>query len=160
MAKRVPSEMVGATGAPFELAEGPTHVSFSAAAPSTGLAAAPAKRLASARRVYLNVENLTSTKRVSAYDVYLNVPQGQDPKDHEDLCVGRLPMFGLVEASRSRPGKHPGSGMHYVLDVTDVVRQLSAKPGWDPGQLRVSFVPARKVTGAKVGVGRVSLYVE
>jgi hypothetical protein len=124
-----------------------------------GLAAAPSRRLASARRVFLNIENLTSPKRVSAYDVYLNVPSGEDPQNHDDRFVGRIPMFGLVEATRAQ-GKHPGSGMHYTLEVTDLVRRLSAAPGWDPCNLRVSFVPARKVAGAQVGVGRVSLYVE
>lgn len=160
MAKRVPPEMVGATDRAFELADGTTHTEFSAVAPTGPTAAArPGVPLAGANRVFLNIENLTSTKRVSAYDVYLNVPAGKDPSDHEDRFVGRLPMFGLVEASRAK-GTHSGSGLHYVLDVTEAVKTLAAEPGWDPARLRVSFVPARAVPGAKVSVGRVSLYVE
>jgi hypothetical protein len=151
---------VGATAQPLTLSDATTHADFSASAPSGPQAVArPGARLASANRIYLNVENLTSSSRVSAYDVYLNVPVGADPNDHEDLFVGRLPMFGLVEASRAK-GTHSGSGLQYVLEVTDVVKRLASLPGWDPTQLRVSFVPARKVAGAAVAVGRVSLYVE
>jgi tyrosinase len=160
MAKRVPPEMVGATTTPFELGEAPSHAVVSAATPRTPAAAARSGAgLAAAKRVFLNVENLKAAKRVSAYDVYLNVPLAEEPSAHEDRFVGRLAMFGLVEASRAQ-GTHSGSGLHYVLDVTEAVRHLSAKPGWDPTKLRVSFVPVRKVHGAKVNVGRVSLYVE
>jgi hypothetical protein len=133
---------------------------FSAAPKAAPTAAArPGANLATADRVFLNVENLTSSRRVSAYDVYLNVPVGSDPSEHDDKFVGRLPMFGVVEASRAR-GTHSGSGLHYVLEVTETMRHLAGLPGWDPARLRVSFVPVRKVAGAKVSVGRVSLYVE
>jgi tyrosinase len=160
MTTRVAPELVGATAQPLRLTDAPTHTVFSVAAPGGPQGVArPGGRIASASRIYLNVENLTSSKRVSAYDVYLNVPANSNPSDHEDLFVGRLAMFGLVEASRAK-GTHPGSGLQYVLEVTDVVKRLAAQPGWDPAQLRVSFVPARKVVGAGVSVGRVSLYVE
>jgi hypothetical protein len=68
-------------------------------------------------------------------------------------------MFGLAESSR-RDSKHAGSGLRYVLDVTDLYQRLSQQPGWNAAKLRVSFVPAREGARTKVKVGRVSLYTE
>jgi tyrosinase len=153
-------ELVGATAAPFELGDDATHQEFATHAPRVTaqaqlLAAGPRQP----RRVFLSVENLTAAGRSPAYDVYFNVPKAADPHQHEHLFAGRLPMFGLAEASRAS-GKQPGSGLHYALDITSLFGRLSAAPGWDPGQVRVSFVPTRKQAGAKVRVGRVSLYFE
>jgi tyrosinase len=161
MAKPLPPEMIGATDAPIRLTDASTHAAFETVAPTgPGLAAGPGqRRWDAADRIFLHIENLTSTRRVPAYDVYLNVPAGAEPAEHEDKFVGRLPMFGLVEASRAQ-GKHSGAGLHYVLDVTDAVKALAAQPGWNPSQLRVSFAPSRRVAGAHVDVGRVSLFVE
>jgi tyrosinase len=160
MGEQLPPEMVGATERPIQLSEEATHATFAVASPSRGIVRGPTRAgLVDAARIFLNVEHLTSTRRVAAYDVYIAVPVGADPSHHEDKFVGRLPMFGLVEASRTG-GAHSGSGLHYVLEVTEAIKRLAAQPGWDPSQLRVSFVPVRRVAGAKVDVGRVSLYVE
>lgn len=75
-------------------------------------------------------------------------------------------MFGVVEASRADEN-HPGSGLHYTLDVTDVVRELESAGSWDPDNFRVAFIPKRRRGTAalalrpndhEIHVGRVSLY--
>jgi hypothetical protein len=73
-------------------------------------------------------------------------------------------MFGVAEASD--PGRnHPGSGLQYNLDISEVVRVLEARGDWNPDELRVTFVPKRRrggreraASGSSVQVGRVSLY--
>src|SRR5262249_20065879 len=82
--KKKPPEMVGATERPFHLEDSTANVAFSAhpaaaARPAKGLRAETAKP----RRAFLNVENLQSSGRAPAYDVYLNVPEGADPRKYE-----------------------------------------------------------------------------
>ena len=170
MPESVPPELVGATEKSFQVRNAPTHIrvptplhatarqrhaeSLAAAAPATrAVAAAPA----SEPRVLLQLENITASGRANSYDVYVNVPEGQDPTQHPDLHAGRLDLFGVAEASRATD-QHPGSGLTYTLDITDIYRSLSTQAGWDAGNIRVSLVPVRTWEGATVTVGRVSLF--
>lgn len=153
---RIP-EMVGATAAPFELGEQARHAVIPTAPPAPQALEAMGVTDES-KRVYLHIENLTSDKRAPSYDVYLGVPADEDPAAHPDKRVGRLSMFGLPESSR-KSGPHAGSGLTFALEVTDLVSRLSKTPGWNPSELPISFVPVRGAPGARVQVGRVSLYV-
>jgi tyrosinase len=157
-AKKTP-EMVGATKGSFTLNRTVTHASFAAKPKATARGAAASVTAGPMRRVFLNIEKLVSEEPAPSYDVYLNVPDGQDPKHHPNLFVGRLPMFGLVESSK-KSATSSGAGLHYALDITNLYAHVSALPGWDPNNLRVSFVPARGQAPANVTVGRVSLYFE
>jgi tyrosinase len=158
-AKKAPPQMVGATRSSFTLSSNVTHANFAAKPKATAKRAAASATAGAMRRVFLNIEKLVSDEPAPSYDVYLNVPDGQDPKNHPNLFVGRLPMFGLVESSK-KSATGSGSGLHYALDITNLYAHVSALPGWDPNNLRVSFVPARGQAPANVTVGRVSLYFE
>jgi tyrosinase len=158
-AKKRPTEMVGATKGSFSLNSPVTHASFAARPRAAARGAAATAAASPNRRVFLNIEKLVSNEPAPSYDVYLNVPEGKDPKDYPNMFVGRLPMFGLVESSKKSVAT-PGSGLHYALDITNLYAHISALPGWDPNNLRVSFVPARGRAPANVTVGRVSLYFE
>jgi hypothetical protein len=68
-------------------------------------------------------------------------------------------MFGLVEASRAG-GKHPNTGLHYALEITNLYHRLAAEPDWKADQLRISLVPARPEGPAGAKVGRLSLYLQ
>jgi len=155
--KKSPPEMVGATRRSFSLNEDVTHATFAAKPKATARRALSAA--AGPRRVFLNIEKVVSNEPAPSYDVYLNVPEGRDPKEYPHLFVGRLPMFGLAESSR-KSAKTAGSGLHYALDITNLYAHMSSLPAWDPNNLRVSFVPARGHRPANVTVGRVSLYFE
>jgi hypothetical protein len=162
MPKKREAEMVGATKTGIELGDAATHASLvvpaaKAAGKGGKLAARGMAKAAAPGKMYLNIENLTSTGSPSAYDVYLNVPHGEEPRKHKNRFVGRLPMFGVAEASQPTT-THSGSGLHYIFDVTDLISRLSDEPGWNPEELRLSFVPAGKASPARVRVGRVSLY--
>ncbi len=158
-------EMVGATVEPTSL-EGQPAVAHLVVHEPTG----PARTAAAAGlppRVYLNAENITGSGGPTSYAVYLNLPPGEDPEQHPDRYAGLLPMFGVREASQVDRA-HPGSGLRYSLDVTNVDRTLEARNDWDPNDLRVTFVPDdepgapdRSLAAAVVPpilVGRVSLY--
>jgi tyrosinase len=154
-------EMVGATFQPIRLSEAPTVAEVEMSQPS-----GPVLEAAGATpEVYLNIENITGAGKPVSYAVYLNVPEGDEPEQHPELFAGILPMFGLSEASQA-DADHPGSGLHYTLDITPVVRRLEERQAWDPQTVRVSFVPRRaaravlqETPGRTIQVGRVSVYV-
>jgi tyrosinase len=155
--------MVGATHAPLVLGDEPQHAVIPTALP----AASQLESAGQPQRIYLHLENLTSDRRATAYDVYLGVPQGEDPLAHPDRRAGRLSTFGLTESSASS-GPAAGSGLTQALEVTDLVQRLRQLPGWSENQLRVAFVPVTRGGGQlesarpgnQVRVGRVSLYVQ
>jgi tyrosinase len=111
-------------------------------------------------RILLNLENVTGQGNFSSFAVYLNVPAAASADDDPNLFAGTLPMFGVREATQSSAALG-GSGVTYVLDITDVVNHLKQANNWDPDNLRVTFQPiAQGDPDASVDVGRVSLYYE
>jgi tyrosinase len=162
MAKTIP-EMIGATEKPVALRGQVATTSF-AVSPPTGPAAI--LESASPRKMYLNFENVTGDGKAIVYAVYLNLPAGADPDNHQELFAGLLPMFGVEHASEPTR-QHPGGGLHYTLEVGDVIRTLQSKNAWDSGNVRITFVPesprarleAISVSASgPIQVGRVSLY--
>jgi tyrosinase len=155
-AAQPPAEMIGAKVG-VSLGAGPSteHVQLQ---PPSG-PAAMTESVERPKRLFLNLENITSSGRVPAYDVYINVPGGNaDPAAHAALLAGSLPMFGIVEATRSSD-KHAGSGLTYVLEITDLVADLKRQNRWNPANLSVTFKP--HIPGAadsNVTVGRISLF--
>jgi tyrosinase len=91
------------------------------------------------------------------YDVFLNVPEGDDPNDHEDRFVARVAMFGIKQASDPR-GAHGGGGQNFAFDITRLYHHLADQGEIDPKEVRVSFVPVSPIGTPSVIVGRVSLY--
>jgi tyrosinase len=157
--KKIP-EMVAATDKPVELTKGTVSRTLSINPPTgpaaaAGLEATPRQ---APQRIYLNLENITGSGIPGGYAVYLNLPEDERHRDHPELFGGFLPMFGLAESSQP-DNEHGGAGLHYSLNVTDVVRRLSAQPGWNPESLRVAFVARGDGDAtADVRVGRISLY--
>jgi len=157
-------EMVGATERPVVVA-GRSEARLSVVPPS-----GPGVRLEAAgpepEEIYLNIENVTGAGAVSAYDVYLNVPAGDAPEAHPELRIGRMPLFGLAEASRPESA-HAGNGLKYAYRIGDVVRRLQAENAWNASDVRVSFVPRQpsvivegvaEAAPEPITVGRISIY--
>jgi len=165
VAREVIPEMVGATEGPVNLVGQPATARLSVK-PPTGPARGAALT-AAVPRIYLNVENITGPRQTGGYLVYLNLPEGADPSDYRDHLAGSIPLFGVEEASSSDES-HSGSGLHYRLEVGEVIRSLEAKGNWDSENLRITFIPKRRRAGAEtafraeaqepVQIGRVSLY--
>ena len=153
-----PAEMVGATDAPFSLTAGPTSRSVRTEPPS-GPAAFGVSEGSDEAEVLLEVENVTGPEPVSTvFGVYVNLPEGADPQEFGDREVGRVALFGLAQAS-DPDGAHGGGGLTFGFDVTDVARRLRETGDWDPGEVRVTFVPDDGgASGADVTVGRISIH--
>ncbi len=159
-------ELVGATLSAIRLGDQVAHVSLPTPVTPRSFRLASGVRsvspLATARQlvdhVTLQLENVTSTDVAPTYDVFLNVPDGENPNDHEDRFVGRIAMFGIKQAS-DPAGVHGGGGQNFALDVTNLYHHLADRNEIDPSKLRVSFVPVSTGgTSQQVTVGRVSLY--
>jgi tyrosinase len=156
MAQTRLSEMVGATAASVTLGKERVTAPVAIHPPS-----GPARRTIAAGtrpRVFLNLENITSTGVPCSYAVYLNVPDGEDPEKHRELFAGVLPSFGIFEASRT--DKHySGSGLNRILDVTKIVAWLEDHGQWDSSRMHVTFVPrGDELSDVPLKVGRASLY--
>lgn len=153
-----PAEMVGATEAPFSLTSGQTSASVRTE-PPTGPAAFGMAGDSDAGEVLLQVENVTGPEPVSTvFDVFVNLPEGADPREFRDREAGRVALFGLAEATEP-DGAHGGSGLTFGFDITEVARRLREAGDWDPDRVRVTFVPDEEGgTDADVTVGRVSVH--
>jgi hypothetical protein len=146
------SEIIGSTAAPFTIDKDQTQITLALHAPAN-----PALLRASPkRRVFLNVEKMTSDEPAGTYDIYLNLPPNEKPDVHSAFYASPLPMFGLVESSRS-DGKHEAPGLYKHLEVTDLFNRLPGMLGWDPKQLRITFAARTPGSGGKIQVGRVTL---
>ena len=109
------------------------------------------------QRVTLHLEQVISTNTAPTYDVFLNLPDGADPNQHEDRFVARVSMFGIKQASDPK-GPHGGGGQNFALDITELYYRLDDLNQIDPTNLKVTFVPVDPVGNQQVTVGRVSLY--
>jgi len=164
--QRIP-EMVGATETPVHLT-GDVATTNLSVRPPTG-PARPGLLPYAAGRAHLNIENVTGEGAPTSYGVYLNLPKDAKPEEHPELFAGILPMFGVAEASKPDTD-HAGDGLHYALDISDLVRRLQGTGDWNPANLRVTFVPRRRSLPHEeadetqppdpIHVGRVSLYYE
>jgi tyrosinase len=156
MAQGSPAEMVGATERPIMLQSDATTTASVSLSTPTG----PARLAfaAGSRRVYLNVENIKSQGVAPSYAIYLNLPEGADPDQHEDLLVGLLPSFGVHEATR-KTAHYSGSGLRHAWDVTAIVERLERGGHWDPSTAKITFVPVDPATKSHpVSIGRASFY--
>jgi hypothetical protein len=71
------------------------------------------------------------------YEIYLNLPEGQQPDYTSDYYVGNLGFFGMEAGGHGEVGHgHPAN---LSFDVTDNVRALRAKGEWQEREANVSF---------------------
>ena len=146
------TEIVGSTAAPFTIEKDQTQITLPLKTPAN-----PAlRRTGAKRRVFLNVEKMISREPAGTYEVYLNLPVNEKPDVHSAHYAGPLPMFGLVESSRSE-GKHDAQGLYKHLEVTDLYNRLPGMPGWDPKHLRITLAAESPGKTAGIQVGRVTL---
>ncbi len=109
-------------------------------------------------RVFLNLENVRGQSDASAFNVYVGVPDGEDPTDHPDRLAGSVAPFGLRQASQLDE-EHAGQGLTFVLDITSLVDQLGADDSFDVDSLPVRIVPLRELAGqAELSIGRISMF--
>ena len=109
-------------------------------------------------RVFLNLENVRGLHNGTAFDVYINVPEGADPAQYPDNLAGTIGLFGVRKATVA-DDKHAGTGLTFVLEITHIIDALHLSGALNAGQLHVRLVPVRPVPeAAKISIGRISVY--
>ena len=97
--------------------------------------------------VYLKLENVRGTR-----DSYvLNVSVNQQR-------AGSVALFGLRRATL-KDGQHAGGGLTFVLDITNIVDELSLDKALDADSLDVRIRPNNAVPDSEeITVGRIAVY--
>jgi Common central domain of tyrosinase/Polyphenol oxidase middle domain/Protein of unknown function (DUF_B2219) len=103
--------------------------------------AAQAEAVPLQERIVLNVEGVQYYDQNPGvtYEVYLNLPEDQEPDFQSDYYVGNIGFFG-VGTHHTEEGGHGGHPATASFDVTDVVRALRERGEWREGETTVSFV--------------------
>ncbi len=149
MSRSTPPEMLGATADVSMVSTEPVTVELSR---SRSIENEP-------QRVFLRVEGVTGTSAAPLYGVYLNVPEGADPREHPELRAGSFSTFGLVETSQTNE-QHDAEGLTAVFDITAVRDRLASEDRWDDDRVNVSFstevpgVPRDGATRRERGIDR------
>ena len=109
-------------------------------------------------RVFLNLENVRGLQDATAFNVYINVPEGEDPAKYPDHLAGSIALFGVRKATVT-DGQHAGDGLTFVLEITRIVDRLHLAGAFDANQLHVELVPLRPVSEtAQISIGRISVF--
>lgn len=109
-------------------------------------------------RVFVNVENIRGSNDAASFFVYVNLPEGADPKSYPDHRARAFTLFGVDQASKA-DGPHGGNGLTEVIEITEVVDKLQAKGALDPDKIAVTLVPANDVQMQDdISVGAISVY--
>jgi len=146
-----PAVVVGTSTQPVVLGAEPVTVSVPlqpteaielAAALQPAAGAGPADRAATRvveRRVLLHLREISFEALPGVtYDVYLNLPEGEEPAYHSPYFVGNLAFFAV------EPMEHDGREMparvQRSYDITSNVLVLGERGEWSGQQARVTFV--------------------
>jgi hypothetical protein len=106
-------------------------------------------------RVALNLEGLQYDQNPGVtYEIYLNLPEGQEPDYQSEYYVGNIGFFAL-EPHGHAAEEHGRPTARLSFDITDIVRALQTRREWKEGQPPVTFVmrgllpPAGRETAAR-----------
>jgi tyrosinase len=125
---------------------------------SASLLSARAASPAAPDRIFLNLENVRGLNDATAFSVYINVPEGDDPTQHPDHLAGSIALFGVRKATLA-DDKHAGDGLTFVLDITHVIDTLHLVGALNVAQLHVRLVPLKPVPeAAQISIGRISVF--
>ncbi|VIO71080.1 tyrosinase family protein [Bradyrhizobium ivorense] len=166
MASQKTTELVGQSRSAIRLAGTATDASVQLDGPATSnLSAslrvrslAPAHAPKAPDRVYLVLENVTSTTDAGVFDVYVNLPKDATPAQHPEYLAGVLSLFGARAASKAG-GAHAGDGLTQTLEITDIVDAMHLKGQLNAQSVDVKFVPQTAISAnSQIDVGRVRIY--
>jgi tyrosinase len=109
-------------------------------------------------RIFLNLENVRGLNDATAFSVYINLPEGDDPARHPELLAGSIALFGVRKATLA-DGQHAGNGLTFVLEITHVIDALHLAGALNLSQLRIRLVPVKPVSeAAQISIGRISIF--
>lgn len=111
-------------------------------------------------RVFLNLENVRGLSDSTVLDVYINVPEGADPKNYPTHLAGSVALFGVRKATKG-DSHQAGDGLTLVVDITRVIDALHIAKNFDASKLDVRLVPTRPVSdAAQISIGRIGVFRE
>jgi tyrosinase len=163
MAGSKPAELLGANNQSLSLtgAEARTSVTLDASVQRkvvNSFGATTAATPSAPDRIFLNLENVRGLSDATAFNVYINVPEGEDPAKHPDRLAGSVALFGVRKATLA-DAKHAGNGLTFVLEITHVIDALHLAGALNVSQLHVRLVPLKPVPqAAQISIGRISVY--
>jgi tyrosinase len=109
-------------------------------------------------RIFLNLENVRGLNDSVVCNVYINLPEGEDPAKHPECKAGSIALFGVRKATM-KDGEHSGNGLTFVLEITNIIDRLHLAGTLDGGHLDVRLVPRNPVSkGARVSIDRISIF--
>ena len=156
-------ELLGANNESLRLigAEAGTSVTLDAAVQrkvSTNLETAGAAGRPAPDRIFLNLENVRGLNDATAFSVYINLPEGEDPTQHPELLAGSIALFGVRKATLA-DGEHAGDGLTFVFEITHIIDAMHLAGTLNVSQLRVRLVPIKPVPeAAQISIGRISIF--
>jgi tyrosinase len=156
-------ELLGANAQSLRVSgtEARTSLTLDAAVKSkvtTSLESAAAATRPAPDRIFLNLENVRGANDATAFNVYINVPEGDDPAKHPELKAGTIALFGVRKATMA-DAKHAGDGLTFVLEITHVIDTLHLAGALNVSQLNVRLVPVNPVPeAAQISIGRISVF--
>lgn len=107
-------------------------------------------------RLFLNLENVRGRSDAAAFQVFVGVPDDEDPAAHPERLAGSVAPFGLRKASLADE-EHAGQGLTFVLEITEIVDRLHLED--DIEHLPVRIVPVRPVAQeTEISIGRISIF--
>ncbi len=105
----------------------------------------------------LHFEKITGKGVPPVIEVYLNLAEGEKPK--QDNYAGALGLYG-IETSSTAGLEHDDSGQHRILEVSQLLSQLSKNPNWSDKGLKITLTLGTTLpVGSVIEIGRVSLYL-
>jgi len=109
-------------------------------------------------RVFINLENVRGLNDATVFNVYINAPEGDDPAQHPECKAGSIALFGVRKATQTGD-EHAGSGLTFVLEISQIVDRLHLSGSLDGSQLDVLLVPRNPVPeAAQISIGRISVF--
>lgn len=115
---------------PFTLGSGRSDLAVEVPAPATTARVEDDEYL-------LVLDDLELLAPGAFYQVYVNLPEGTEPDPEGPHFVGNLSLFGPASGPRGGgedPARHSAS-----FDVSDTLRELASRGGWD-GEVHLTFV--------------------
>lgn len=139
----------------IELKDTPVRVAVPMETAVHNKVAALAAPNAPTSRVVLTLEGIQAEEHPgTVYEVYINLPQGQEPDYKSDYYVGNLDFFGHVGQAHTHGGQAAPTqgqpGRNRGFDITRQVKALQASGQWQGQQPEVTFVPAKLLPPAGV----------
>jgi tyrosinase len=84
--------------------------------------------------------DFNSLPRSGYYEIYLNLPQDEQPSRKSKSYVGTMSIFALRQQAHGETGSKSTSGS-FSFPVTRTLKRLKEAQAWSASELNVTFVP-------------------